>query len=304
MSLDLFLRDEELISRLRQGPLGEFMDLFAKQLSDDGYHIKVACAYIRVAANFVRWLRLNCIAFEDVGEEHIQRYLRYRRRKGMSPYCAVPATKNFFLFLQAHDVCPKLVRKKSNAELLIDSYVKYLQQERALSANTIEYYQHYALSFLNYCFNSGAVDVLSLRANDVLEFVERRAGVCMTRAKHLVVALRSFFRYLKYQGLIALDLAAVVPRVAHWRNSRIPRSISPDEVKRVLSTYNGAATTLELRDKAILYLLARLGLRAGEIASLRLDDIDWRAGSISVLRGISELRCLCLLTLESKSHLI
>jgi site-specific recombinase XerC len=97
----------------------------------------------------------------------------------------------------------------------------------------------------------------------------------------LAAAFRSFFRFLFQDGELQVNLALSVPSVADRRLSSIPKYLSPDQVERVLGTCNRQSGTGR-RDYAILLLLARLGLRAGEVVSLQLDDIDWRAGELLV----------------------
>src|SRR2546425_395451 len=94
-------------------------------------------------------------------------------------------------------------------------------------------------------------------------------------------ALRSFLHHARYRADLILDLAAAVPTVAHWSMASLPRSLPPDHVERVLAQCN-RQTAIGRRDYAILLLLARLGLRAGEVVSLRLEDIDWDAGCVTV----------------------
>ena len=101
------------------------------------------------------------------------------------------------------------------------------------------------------------------------------------RAQLMVSALRSFFRFLLQRGEIATDLAACVPAVADWRLSTVPKYLSAEEIERLLSSCD-QGTGVGRRDHAILLLMARLGLRAGEVVSMELDDIDWRAGKIAV----------------------
>lgn len=105
----------------------------------------------------------------------------------------------------------------------------------------------------------------------------------LKRAKLLTTALRSFLHYARYRGDIQRDLAAAVPTVANWSMTSIPRAIPPDLVRRLLASIN-RHTAMGLRDYAILLLLARLGLRACEIAELELEDIDWNGGSLCLQR--------------------
>ena len=108
------------------------------------------------------------------------------------------------------------------------------------------------------------------------------------RAKLLTSALRSFLEYARYRGEVKLDLAAAVPIVPNWSMSSIPRAIGVDAVRQLLASID-RSTAVGRRDYAILLLLARLGLRSGEVAILELDGIDWKAGQLSV-RGKSGQR--------------
>jgi integrase/recombinase XerD len=97
----------------------------------------------------------------------------------------------------------------------------------------------------------------------------------------MTTALRSFLRYARYRGDINIDLAAAVPAVASRATRSIPRAIAPDHVRQVLA-HCDVHSAAGRRDHAVLMLLARLGLRAGEIAALTLDDIDWEVGRLRV----------------------
>ncbi len=101
------------------------------------------------------------------------------------------------------------------------------------------------------------------------------------RAQLITSALRGFFRFLLFRGDIASDLAASVPTVADWRLSELPKSLDPEEVERMLRNCD-QGTAIGQRDYAVLLLLARLGLRAGEVVAMTLDDIDWEAGVITI----------------------
>ena len=151
-----------------------------------------------------------------------------------------------------------------------------------LAEATIVNYLPFIGQFLKDRFGTGPVKLSSLRATDVVGFVQRQARqLHLKRAKLLTTALRSFLQYARYRGEIRLDLAAVVPCVANWSMPSIPRGIAPDQVRRLLSQID-RSTAVGRRDYAILLLLARLGLRSGEVAFLELEDIDWKGGCLSV----------------------
>lgn len=101
------------------------------------------------------------------------------------------------------------------------------------------------------------------------------------RGKNLVAALRSFLRFLYLDGRIEMPLAQAVPAVAGWKGASLPRWVAPDKVARLLGGCD-RRTVVGRRDHAVLLCLSRLGLRVGEVAAMRLDDIDWHAGEIMV----------------------
>jgi len=168
------------------------------------------------------------------------------------------------------------------AERCAQSYERYLRQDRALAKATILNYVPFVQDFLTDRFGSGQVKLSHLSAADVVRFVQGRAPrLHVKRAKLMTTALRSFFQYARLHGEVKLDLAAAVPSVANWSMTSIPRAIAPDQTQKLLASID-RHTALGRRDYAILLLLARLGLRSGEVASLELDDVDWSAGHLGV----------------------
>ncbi len=140
-------------------------------------------------------------------------------------------------------------------------------------------------------FGPGRVDLSRLRALDVLKFVRRTAGQLKNkRVLLMTTALRSFLRFARYRGDIKLDLAACVPPVASWSLSNLPKSLPPAQVEQVLANVRQRSTAVGQRDHAILLLLARLGLRGGEVGNLVLEDIDWENSRQSGLAHQSRYR--------------
>jgi integrase/recombinase XerD len=172
-----------------------------------------------------------------------------------------------------------------------------LLEVRALARPTIINYVPYIRSFLENRFGSGRVTLSRLCASDVVRFVQRQAPRLHRKtAKLMTTALRSFLQYARYIGEVTLDLAAAVPIVANWSMTSIPRAISAEHVRRLLASID-RRTPVGRRDYAILLMLARLGLRAGEVVSLELGDINWNLGQVNV-RGKSGQRNRLPLTTE------
>jgi len=165
---------------------------------------------------------------------------------------------------------------------LAADYRQFLLQERGLEGATIYHYARHAEAFLGERFGVGAVAYSQLQPSDVTAFVLRHARLhSRGYALQLVNSLRSFFRFLHYRGHTRVDLALVVPTVAHWRLSTLPKHLPAAAVRQVLDRCD-QTTAVGRRNYAILLLLARLGLRGGEIVAMRLEDIDWEKAQLTV----------------------
>lgn len=192
--------------------------------------------------------------------------------------------RQFLKFLRHTGVIPpeKVRGRLSPVEHETQAFETYLRHERVLADATISYYVPFIRGFLADRFGKGRVTLSRLCAGDVVRFVQRQAPrLHLKRAKLLTTALRSFLRYARYRGEIALDLAAAVPVVANWSMTSIPRAIPAASVRQLLASMSRRTPTGR-RDYAIMLLLARLGLRASEVAFLDLDDMDWETGQVSV----------------------
>ena len=176
------------------------------------------------------------------------------------------------------------VRDESPGAAVLSRYEGYLRRERALAASTITGYLALVGPFVAERLEGPGADPASLTVDDVRDFLFARTRSIPPRSAQLAAgALRSFLRFLFMRGETPVDLARAVPTVRRVRLSGVPRYISPAEVERVLSGCDCSTATGQ-RDYAILLVLARLGLRAGEVVALQLDDLRWRTGEI-VVRG-------------------
>jgi site-specific recombinase XerD len=177
---------------------------------------------------------------------------------------------------------PPPVTDETPLGTLLRQYEQYLVLERGLTVATVLNYRGVFREFFRERFGEGPMDLRSLDVPTITTFVVRRAPTMSPgRAKLMGTALRSIFQFLVQRGAIERDLAACVPRVADWRLATLPKYLSPEEVERLLQTCD-CQTAVGRRNHAILLLLARLGLRAGEIVALELDDLHWRVGEITV----------------------
>jgi site-specific recombinase XerD len=283
------IRDHVVLSRSPEGPIAARIVAFANSIAEQGYSVQSLRYKVRLAASFSRWLERAEIDLHSVCPDHAVRYLRYRARRVRPCPGDRSALRHLIDFLDREGLISRLkipARRPTPVESCVQEYEEYLREARALAEATIVNYVPFIKDFLEDCFGDGRVGLSHLRAGDVVRFVQRQAArLHLKRAKLMTTALRSFLRYACYRGDITLDLAAAVPVVANWSMPSIPRAIPPEQIRQLLASID-RRTAVGRRDYAILLLLARLGLRSGEVAFLELKDIDWNTGQLCV-RGKS-----------------
>ena len=287
--MNVVVNSQVVLSRVPEGPIAPYLGMFADSLNATGYAVKWIHRQVLLGACFSRWLQQNAVALQDITSNHLPRYLRYRSRHLQPKYGDRAAIAHLIDFLRHEGVVPEemiAAPHPSSVDHCVHAYEVYLREGRALATATIVNYVPFVRNFLKHRFSTGPVKLSCLSAADVVSFVRHQAPrLHRKRAKLMTTALRSFLSYARFCGGVDVDLAAAVPVVPNWSMTSIPRAIAPHQVRRLLASIDRRTAT-GCRDYAIVLLLARLGLRSGEVASLRLDDIDWKAGQLSV-RGKS-----------------
>ena len=284
--MNTFFRDKNTIERMKEGPLGQYIVQYANQMRAEGYARQSGCIEIRLVASFSRWLDHRGIATKQITDQHTVDFLRSRKRCGyQSTNADHAALARLMRLLRKQGVITERGPKAalSPSEVLLDEYDGYLQNERSLVLSTRINYRPFIRRFLAGKFAAGSVDLSALCAKDVIKFVQASAGQLIPkRAQLMTTALRSFLRFAQYRGDLKSNLASCVPSVASWSLSSVPKAPShAPHVKQLLAGCD-RTTAAGRRDYAMLLLLARLGLRGGEVANLALEDMDWEGGSITV----------------------
>jgi integrase/recombinase XerD len=235
-----------------------------------------------------RWLEREQLSPDELTSERVEEFLAERRAAGFSTWLSVKSMSLPLEFLREFGVVPAepTVAVDDPLARLLAEYRRYLFDERGLGEHTVLVrYGPDARMFLEAVLGAGAAGVERLTAGDVSRFLvcecPRRS---FARATDLVVAVRSLLRWLHIVGLVEAPLEWAVPGVADLRDRSLARGLDPVAVKRLLAGCD-RRRTVGRRDYAILLLLIRLGLRAGEVAAITLDDIDWRAGEVAVRNG-------------------
>lgn len=286
------INNQVVLSRALEGPLAAHIGPFAQSQSAQGYARSSIHRQVLLAARLSHWLQQQGVALRHVSSGHLSRYLQGRTRRARSRQGDAAALRYLLDFLCREGVIAAekiAARRPTAAEGYAHEYAEYLRDARALARTTIINYVPFIRGFLTDRFGAGPVRLAQLNAGDVVRFVQQQAPhLHLKRAKLLTTALRSFLQYARYRGDVTLDLAAAVPIVANWSMPSIPRAIGVDQVRQLLASID-RHTAIGRRDCAIVLLLARLGLRSGEVAFLELEDIDWDAGQVSV-RGKRDQR--------------
>ncbi len=281
--MEQFYKDVRTPLRLREGVLGAHVDEFARQLSDEGYARASARYALQLVAALGRWMARRGIVAQQLSPEHLARYLQYRsRHRHFRSGDAGIVQRLLRLLREKGVVAPAPLIERSPAQRLEEDFQRYLQQERRLAPATVLNYTQFVRSFLAQGVADGQVRLDRLCAADVVRFVQHEAArLHPKRSKLMTTALRSFLRYARYRDLVRVDLWSSVPTVANWSMASLPRALSSEDVQQLLS-HCDRHTTVGRRNWAILLLLARLGLRAGEVVSLRLEDLDWETGELCI----------------------
>lgn len=274
------------IKKLKQhkGPLSVHLEAFAARVSREGHSQPSTWCNISIVSNFNFWLAEKGIEVERIDEGIVDQYLRFRARHQRIIPADRPALNRLLSVLRELEViAPKRPAPIGATEQIIERFQCYLSRCGGYAQKSIVSHGPTLQRFLSECCPSGAATgYRKLTAEDISKFVTRQAAKQSAQStKHACWTLRSFLRYLRYEDLIAVDLAATVPSVRSWRFSSLPRFLSPDQVEQVLSSVD-RSTPVGRRNYAVLMLLARLGLRASEVATLCLDDIDWRSGQLTI----------------------
>lgn len=266
------------------GPLGPHSEGFGQHLELLGFGVVQAEEQRRLFEQLSRWLDAEAVGVEELTGKELEEFLAERRRGGARRLLTLRGLGPTLDYLRSVGFVPAAAGPVpvDGADALVERYRGFLVGQRGLVAAVVGAYVREAAGFLAAVAPSGEVGVAALTTADVSEFM---AGAAVRRSRgsvaNLVPALRSFLRFVHLGAITGRDLSRAVPTLARRCDLRLPRVLSPGEVARLVNSCD-RRRLIGRRDRAVLVVLSRLGLRAGEVAALGLDDIDWRAGEVVV----------------------
>jgi len=281
--LEQYFSDARAIRQHREGLLGSHVVGFVGWLSGQGYARARVRFFVGVFSALGRWLQRCGLGARDVSTELVGRFLYRSGNDGVRLHERA-ALNHILGHLRRIGIAPRgdSVSEPAPLECVVEDFRRYLLYDRALAEATLHGYCPRVRLFLSACFGTGHVELGRLSVKDVQDFVLHYARNRAPKSTQLMLsALRSFLQFLYLRGQISVKLADQVPTVASWRQTQPPRWLPDEDIERVLNCCD-RHSAIGQRDYAILLLLARLGLRAGEILSLQLDDIRWETAEIDV----------------------
>jgi site-specific recombinase XerD len=281
--LETYFSASKMLGHLRSGPSGRYLDGFAAALERQGYGAGTAVRYLRAAAHLGHVVARQGAMPSDIDlavfSEHLRTCRCSRATGGRRNHHTIFGARLFRQHLVEIGVCQSAAAALQHAEpCLVVHFKVWLRKHRGASDSTIKLYARDA----TYLMATLGDDPEKWEAAAIRGFFLDRASHCGNgTVEKLTTSLRAFLRYLAVKGRCRAGLADVVPGYAHWRLADLPRYLAAEQVNRLIAACDGDVLARR-RDRAIVLLLARLGLRAGDVAQLRLDDIEWETGSLRV----------------------
>lgn len=272
--------------RLNHGLFRHHVELIDEIVTSElakGYPPTTVRAHVQLLASFGEWLSAKCIRLDAVNHDIIESYLRFRFGEQDSRHkyaLTLPRLLDQLGGFGKHETPP------THLDPIMADFIRYLSHERGLAEATITNYTGFVRQFLTERYGAEPLQRPALSAlvpSDVTGFELRHArSFSHGRVLLMTTALRVFLQYLVLRDETRTNLAGAVLKVADWRLQSLPKALEPDQVRQLLRCCDRKSAAGR-RDYAILLLLARLGLRAGEIVHLTLDAIDWEAGEIILI---------------------
>jgi site-specific recombinase XerD len=284
--LTKYFNDRKTLEKLRSGPAGPHLDGFAIQLECNGYSRQTARRHIRGAGHFSAWAEANgstINALDETGLVAFSRYLssheRLKYKTGRYTSTFIGA-RHFVTFLKISGVVSSLPLSSSTITRppIVSDFCHWMRNHRGVMESTLNTYCPIVVDLVNVLGDQPE----GFEAKKLREFVMDRASRHgISKAKTIVTSVRMFLRFLIAIGKCAPGLDHAIPTIAEWRLSSLPQYLSSEDIERIIEACV-PSTPLGVRDRAVILPMARLGLRAGDVAGLKLDDIDWREGTLLV----------------------
>jgi integrase/recombinase XerD len=281
--LGTYFPDPEGLQQAVTTEAGPYLEGFAQQLGSNGYAQSTIHSHLRAAVHLALWQTGRGLSLRQFNEEDLAAFRRHLGgccclgTHGAYPHHGAGA-RRFLGYLHAQSILTPTRSPAGESPSLLEGFRRWMRCHRGVSETTLEAYGRIVTDLL--C--TLGEDPRQFNAHRLRAFVLNRAARHgRSKAKLLVTSMRMFLRYLIAEGWCPSALDGVIPTIADWRLDSLPRFLAASEVNRIIESCD-PATSIGARDRAIVLLLARLGLRAGDIVNLRIGDIDWDQATLQV----------------------
>ena len=295
--IERIFRSAVVRRRMATSHLGIILGEFAIDMHGRGHSINSIQSYVQIAEHFSGWLAAERLALHHINRDLVERFALQHL-----PHCTCSkpapthpkncraALGRLLIFLRQRELIhERSVQRRSIIGDLVAEYDRYLEDTVGVSVSTRQYRRRYAREFLETRLMKGQLRLRPLSAFDLLEYVRSRSpGLKAVSLRVLTGALRDFLRFLHLTGRREERCVAAVPTPAPWPRSLLPQTLSKEQARAFLNSFDHSTRTGR-RDYAIALCLTQLGLRVREVAGLSLEDIDWHQGTIR-LRETKQLR--------------
>lgn len=283
MLVEEYLSRSRLFRDLRRGPYGDHIERYGARLVAVGLAHHGTWRCLNVVGGLLSWMVSRRCALALLDERMVDQYLATRARKqSIQPGDRAALTRWLAVLREAGVIASLPAPSLTPHEQIFADFADYLRRQRGLAPKSIVRHVPTIRQFLCEVCPAGTDDLAKISREDVIRYVERHAHDGSPKTgKVMCWSLRAFLRYLHHTGLHPASLADSVPSMRGWKLTTLPTYLSATQVQKVLDGCD-RTTVMGRRDYAILMMLAKLGLRADEVATLTLDDIDWRAGELLI----------------------
>jgi site-specific recombinase XerD len=282
--IESLFKQGSTLARLQSAPLAQHLWFIAEALHNERYRPDSIRKYLRVTEGLDRWLCKRGLSIAEIDEAAIARYRASisRRSNGQLRAAGRGLPKVLMLLRMQHAVREPVIVSQTENEILVAAFNHHLEHVAGLLPGTRSHYSRYAGLFLKAVFTTGSFDIAKVTPQAITDFVRVQAATLKpSTCAAPTTAMRVFLRFLVTQHGLSSGVIGAVPTIRQWKLGSLPKHLTIEQVDRTVATCD-EQSPVGRRDRAILLLLLRLALRAGEVARLRLSDIDWREGELRV----------------------
>lgn len=289
--IETYFAAPHVLDRMRSGPVASYLDALAAELQSQDYSRKSIRRQLRNADSFGAWLTEQNLSVAEITGDLVDRYVDGLHRsdragylKGYRPHNARGLPRLLDLFRGSGVLPPVLATQQPGADQL-QEFDRYLERVRGAARATRIGYLREVRRFVKHVFGEADPDWTEIGPGHVASYITVRAAkLPITCRRDPITPMRAFLRYMTGEGVLSAHLEFAIPPIRQWKHAALPPALSPEDLGKVLAV-PWERTIKSLRSRAIILLLARLGLRASEVFRLQLEDIDWRQAKLLVRAG-------------------